>query len=404
MVNEPGHILIVDDHSTNRLKLSLGLKKQGHTVSAAENGLQALEMLRKQLFDLVLLDIMMPEMDGYEVLGEMKGDDRLRDIPVIIISAMDEMESVVKGIELGAEDYLPKTFDPVLLKARIGACLAKKKLRDLEQLYLKGLERELEIGRQIQASFLPDSLPQLPGWEISVYFQAAREVAGDFYDVFKLSREQKIGLVIGDVCDKGVGAALFMTLFRSLIRAVSNLEDFSDGLELPAMVADSNKGGAGGTARLRNTVLLTNNYVVRTHSQAATFTTLFFGLLDPATGSLQYINGGHEPPLIFSPAGVKARLEPTGPIVGVLPDANFKVQEAHLEPGNILLVFTDGVIDAHNPNQERFTRDRLLRLLEAPAPSAEALLERIQAALQTHMAGANQYDDITLLAVRRVVS
>src|SRR5512136_989489 len=113
--NAPGHILVVDDYATNRLKLSLGLKKQGHTVDAAENGQQALDMLRAQPYDLVLLDIVMPEMDGYQVLEQMKGDSRLRDIPVIVISALEEMESVVKGIELGAEDYLPKSFDPVLL-------------------------------------------------------------------------------------------------------------------------------------------------------------------------------------------------------------------------------------------------------------------------------------------------
>src|SRR5512138_3095844 len=125
-MSNQGHILIVDDLRTNRLSLSFGLKQQGHTVAEAENGRQALEMLRAESFDLVLLDILMPEMDGYEVLEQMKKDSVLRDVPVIVISAQDELESVVRGIELGAEDYLPKSFDPVLLKARIGACLEKK--------------------------------------------------------------------------------------------------------------------------------------------------------------------------------------------------------------------------------------------------------------------------------------
>src|SRR5512135_3213819 len=116
-----GHILVVDDLPTNRLKLSLGLRQQGHTLKEAENGRQALEMLRAERFDLVLLDILMPEMDGYEVLGVMKQDSVLRNVPVIVISAQDELESVVHGIELGAEDYLPKSFDPVLLRARIEA-------------------------------------------------------------------------------------------------------------------------------------------------------------------------------------------------------------------------------------------------------------------------------------------
>jgi two-component system cell cycle response regulator len=139
MTGEQGHILVVDDHRTSRLKLSLGLKQQGHTVGEAENGVQALEKMRNEAFDLVLLDIIMPEMDGYQVLEQMKEDKTLRDVPVIVISAMDDLESVVKGIELGAEDYLPKTFDPVLLRARIGACLEKKRLRDQEVEYLRNV-------------------------------------------------------------------------------------------------------------------------------------------------------------------------------------------------------------------------------------------------------------------------
>jgi two-component system cell cycle response regulator len=139
MTGEPGHILVVDDHRTNRLKLALGLEQQGYTVGEAENGMQALEKLRLEAFDLMLLDIIMPEMDGYQVLEQMKQDQTLRDVPVIVISAQDDLESVVKGIELGAEDYLPKTFDPVLLRARIGACLEKKRLRDQEVEYLRNV-------------------------------------------------------------------------------------------------------------------------------------------------------------------------------------------------------------------------------------------------------------------------
>ncbi len=137
MPDRPGHILIVDDSRLNRLKLAHGLRQEGHTSSEAEDGRQALEMIQTQPFDLVLLDIVMPEMDGYQVLAQMKGNSQLRDIPVIVVLALDEMDSVVKGIKMGAEDYLPKPFDPVLLKARIGACLEKKWLRDQELEYLR---------------------------------------------------------------------------------------------------------------------------------------------------------------------------------------------------------------------------------------------------------------------------
>jgi len=150
MTGTQGHILVVDDQRTNRLKLSLGLKQQGHTAGEAENGMQALEKLRAEAFDLVLLDIIMPEMDGYQVLEQMKADPVLRDVPVIVISAMDDLESVVKGIELGAEDYLPKTFDPVLLRARIGACLEKKRLRDQEVDYLRNVARVTDAAAAVE--------------------------------------------------------------------------------------------------------------------------------------------------------------------------------------------------------------------------------------------------------------
>ena len=126
MADVQGHILVVDDHKTNRMKMSFALRKLGHTVDLAENGRQALDMLRAQPFDLVLLDLIMPEMDGYQVLEQMKSDDVLRNIPVILVTAEQATESVAKGIELGADDYLPKAFDPVLLETRVGACLEKK--------------------------------------------------------------------------------------------------------------------------------------------------------------------------------------------------------------------------------------------------------------------------------------
>ena len=154
-MSEQGHILVVDDLRINRMKLSLGLKQQGHTTAEAENGRQALDMLRAESFDLVLLDILMPEMDGYEVLEQMKKDNTLRGVPVIVISAQDELESVVRGIELGAEDYLPKSFEPVLLRARIEACLEKKRLRDKEQAYIREIQMEREKSERLLLNILP---------------------------------------------------------------------------------------------------------------------------------------------------------------------------------------------------------------------------------------------------------
>ena len=136
---DAGVILIVDDNAANREMLGRRLQREGHRVQLAESGREALEVLRARRVDLVLLDVMMPQVDGYEVLRQLKADEALRDIPVLMISAVDEIESVVRCIELGAEDYLPKPFDPTLLRARIGACLEKKRLRDREAQHLREL-------------------------------------------------------------------------------------------------------------------------------------------------------------------------------------------------------------------------------------------------------------------------
>jgi adenylate cyclase len=132
-------VLVVDDDPLNRRLLAHILERQGHRHAAAENGRQALEKLRAQPFDVVLLDVLMPEMDGYAVLAEIEGDPGLRHIPVIMISALEELESVVRCIEMGAEDYLPKPFDPVLLRARMNGCLTKKRLHDIEREHVRDL-------------------------------------------------------------------------------------------------------------------------------------------------------------------------------------------------------------------------------------------------------------------------
>ncbi|MGI0486970.1 adenylate/guanylate cyclase domain-containing protein [Pantanalinema rosaneae CENA516] len=155
MNDEQGSILVVDDVEANRDLLSRRLQRQGHQVVVAEHGRQAIALLQQQPFDLVLCDIMMPEMNGYQVLESLKADPTLRHIPIIMISALDDIESVVRCIELGAEDYLFKPFNPTLLKARINASLEKKRLRDQEQAYLKQLQAEQEKSERLLLSILP---------------------------------------------------------------------------------------------------------------------------------------------------------------------------------------------------------------------------------------------------------
>jgi sigma-B regulation protein RsbU (phosphoserine phosphatase) len=271
------------------------------------------------------------------------------------------------------------------------------------------LERELEIGRQIQASFLPEEIPQLAGWEIAARFQPARQVAGDFYDVFPLVQNRRLGLVIGDVCGKGVGAALFMTLFRTLIRAFTQQHytlRWTDVLseERPAQQSRSGRPvlPSTGTSALKNAIELTNNYVANTHGRTSMFATLFFGVLDPSDGTLLYVNGGHEYPLLVNSAGVKEELAATGPLVGLFAATRFEIRSTCIEPGDTLVAFTDGVTEARNAQGEFFERERLYALLERPVSTAADLLDRIQASVQEHTGGADPSDDITLLAVRRL--
>jgi phosphoserine phosphatase RsbU/P len=392
MISAPlaGHVLVVDDNLVNRKLLSQHLKQDGRTVETAEDGEEALLKLGAGSFDLVLLDLEMPRKDGLQTLIAMKQDVVLRHIPVIMITAVEEIESTIRCIEMGAEDYLPKPFNPILLRARIDASLEKKRLRDQEQLYLKGLERELDIGREIQMGFLPEELPQAEGWEIAAYLKAAREVAGDFYDAFLLP-DGNIGLVIADVCDKGVGAALFMTLFRSLIRAAATTGVFGG----------SGAGASTPENRLRHTINLTNDYIANTHGNTGMFATVFFGILDPRDGRLTYINGGHEPPVIFHGAQLKASLAKTGPAIGAIAGLDFKSGQVQLEHGDLLFAFTDGVPETNNPGGEFFGRERLFDFLKDSAQGVQVLLNGIQAELHAHIADADQFDDITLLAVKR---
>jgi sigma-B regulation protein RsbU (phosphoserine phosphatase) len=245
----------------------------------------------------------------------------------------------------------------------------------------------MEIGREIQKGFLPAELPKVDGWEIASYFKAAREVAGDFYDAFYLSSEHKICLVIADVCDKGVGAALFMTLFRSLLRFTIGAAELF--------------GEQSSISRLKHAVTLTNNYIADAHGDTNMFATIFLGLLDPADGTLIYVNAGHEYPLVVNSGGICASLKQSGPAVGVIPDAKFSVEEVQLQHGDLFFAFTDGAPDALNPAGISFGSERLLSLLNNKT-SAETLLAYISEQLNDHIGQTEQFDDITLLVAHRL--
>ena len=266
-------------------------------------------------------------------------------------------------------------------------------------------QQELEIGRKIQAGFLPDALPDLPDYDIASHFQAARVVAGDFYDAFDIPSIGRVAVVIGDVCDKGVGAALFMTLFRSLIRAAAQSRKFVEwaashdpAREVPAADEDRSERAL---ETLRNTVALTNNYVATTHGKTSMFASVFIGLLDPDSGRIDYINAGHEEAYVVGAAGIRLGLPPTGPVLGLFPGAQHDIGTMALESSETLLLYSDGVPEAASRSGEQFSDERLRALFDSPADTASALVDNVVAAIRDFAEDASQYDDITILAVHR---
>ncbi len=181
------HVLVVDDYRVNRIKLSGLLKQIGYSVSLAENGLKAIEQVNSHQFDVILLDIMMPEMDGYECLTYLKDDSTLRNIPVIIISEIDDIENIARCIQMGAEDYLPKPFNSMLLKARLNACLERKKWYDQEQHYLKQLKAEQEKSEKLLLNILPKSIADRLKKGESVIADKFDEVTVLFADIVDFS-------------------------------------------------------------------------------------------------------------------------------------------------------------------------------------------------------------------------
>ncbi len=268
-----------------------------------------------------------------------------------------------------------------------------KGLREWER--MKVIEFELEKGQQIQKDFLPGQLPKVPNWEIAICFQPAGQVAGDFYDVFKLPNGA-VGLVIADVCDKGVGSALYMALFRSLIRVFS-LQRVDDQPEGVAMQQTDRE-------IVSTAVSMTNDYIARNHGDECMFATLFFGVLDPESGELAYINAGHEPLYVISPTGIRKALKPTGPAVGLMPSARFQIEQIQLGQGDLLLGYTDGVTEARSAEDKLFTRERLQTLAEKPGQTAADLLETIKQELFAFIDREPRSDDVTMLAVQRVTA
>jgi len=388
-VNYDKRLLVVDDNEDNRYTLVTRLQLEGYeNITTADDGESALELLRRQEFDLILLDVMMPRMDGYQVLQHLKAEGRLHNIPVIMISALSEINSVVRCIELGAVDYLAKPFDPVLLRARVSASLEKKHLRDAVRTHLARLEEELEAARELQMSMVPTSFPEPTAErpvEIFGHMEPAREVGGDLYDLYEMD-DGKLGFLIGDVSGKGIAAALFMARTKNIIRLVARFLRSPDGAEpTPAEIVSA-----------VNRELCQDN-------TGMMFVTLFFGMLDPRTGDIQFVNAGHNSPYHISKDTVRPVTATTGHALGVRKNSIYEIGSFTLPPGDTIYLYTDGITEAFNRNGEAFLDRRLEAVLRDSAGcGAENIISAVSGAVKSFSDGARQSDDITAIAIRRL--
>lgn len=375
-----GDILIVDDTAANLRLLSQTLTENGYRVRAVTNGARALESARAVPPDLILLDIRMPEMDGFQVCRELKGEERTRDVPVIFISALGEIEDKVRAFHSGGVDYITKPFQVEEVLARTETHLALRRLQERLEKANRRFERELGLAGKVQCAFLPGELPQPEGWGLAAQLRPARETSGDFYDVFALPGG-RLALVVADVVDKGAAAALVMALCWSLIRTYA-----AQYPQEPARVC-----------RAVNRRLLQDVH-------ADQFVTVFYGVLDPGQGTLCYANAGQCPPLLVGGGdGLgRQRLDNTGVALGVLDDCRWEERTVTLAAGATLILYTDGVIEAQNTSGHFFEIERLAAAMEAnwdrPAPAVQAA---ILAEVDRFAAGAPQQDDMALVVVSR---
>lgn len=382
-------LLVVDDNEDNRYTLTRRLQREGYTnLTTAVDGQQALELLGARPFDLVLLDVMMPGLNGHEVLERMHADKLLRHIPVIMISALDEIDSVIRCIELGAEDYLSKPFNPTLLRARVGASLEKKRLRDEVVAVLGQIEAELRSARAVQLGMVPTdfSVPAAAGpVEIFATLEPARQIGGDLYDFF-WGEDGRLYFVIADVSDKGAPAALFMARTKTMIRMVATLSGAPAGMPLEP----------GRIVKKVNEELCLDN-------RQGMFVTVFFGILDPATAVVSFCNAGHNPPYVVSGANGVAALEgPRNKPLGIRPTFDYATASCTLDPDDCLFLFTDGVTEAMNPAGDWYSEGRLEQALRSlGGEQASAVVGKVIASVREFAGTAAQADDIAAMAIRR---
>ena len=385
--------------------------KDEYRIVAAVNGQRALQLAASDPNpDIILLDVMMPEMDGYEVCAKLKTDVKTRDIPIIFVTAMSDTQDETKGFELGAVDYITKPISPPVVLARVKNHLELKKAREIlknqnlileqrveertrEVLELQKsefelrvakekVENELNIAAQIQKGILPSSFPAYPDrkeFELHAFMRPARYIGGDFYDFFFID-DNTLAIVMADVSDKGVPAALFMMVSRTLINSLA---------------VDNRSPSA---------VLEKANNIMCRNNDSGMFVTVFLAFYDVSSGKLTATNGGHSASLIIDRDGTSREWATThGPALGFMEELPYKEETVDLKVGQILFLYTDGVTEAMSPGNELFGLDRLQELLKRKHNfKLDRLCSDIEISLSEFQED-QQFDDITMLALKRII-
>ena len=371
-------ILIVDDVADNVEILVAALKGE-HRLSVARDGESALRVAAQSPPDLVLLDVMMPGMDGFEVCRRLRDDEATREIPVMFLSALEDAVNKARGFEVGGNDFVSKPFEILEVRARVRSLLKAKAYADAVR---EAAEREMGVAREIQRGILPADvalLSQGTGLEMAALVDPAKQVGGDFFEVLRLDDENLL-VALGDVMGKGIPASLFMAMAMTLLRTL------------------------GKAHRQPAEILGRLNTELGAHNPRRVFVTLACLLVHLPSRSVTAASAGHCPVVLVPASGApRFVFRPTGPVAGILPGLQFREERLVLADGDLLMLYSDGIPDAMNPADEQYGNERLLACLGgcASARPAEAVA-RLERSVLDFVGDAAQFDDITLLAVRVV--
>ena len=333
-------ILLVDDNPINLQVLMETLQERGSRLLIAKDGRAALDITRKTMPDLILLDIMMPEMDGYEVCQHLKADSATAGIPIIFLSAMDRTEDKVSGLRLGAVDYITKPFQPEEVQARVDTHLTIHRLQREVQEQRDQLEHELQTVSKLQRKLLPKALPAVAGLDLAAYYETSRYAGGDYYDFWELP-DGRIGILIADAEGHSSPAAVLMAMTCALFHSFDRDPGDPEAL-----------------------LVYLNRYLCQLAEPS--FATALYVIYDPRTRSLKAGRAGHGYPVLFETAEGRAR---EWEIPGVTPLGiddfdTVPVSEIRLQPGDRFLLYTDGLCERFNSSGELYGEARVVESLQ----------------------------------------